>query len=280
MSGGGVSQHSSRASLPKYKRQLSKSKHKSRMRLRNKKRKTDARQEPETSANPVTHHLARLSDEVVLSIIRFLPQKDLLNDLLINKKFRNVSRDRIPTTKLILDFNDIKQSVKSYSKLFNRGKKLTSLEITNKSLNLRSLNLKLFVTRAKKSLKSLKVDSSIRRLSEAAFKKLGQMNDLISIKMTLATNSHNPSHEVQLLSNLDQLKELRVCVRWRFGDGRSMGTAVGFPSEALYPFKKLRIADLEIETTDSPTVDGLTCNNPGAPPSLPEVKAWALLSCQ
>jgi len=264
-----VSQHSSRAFHPKYKRQLSKSKHKSRMRLRNKKRKTDARQDPETSANPVTHHLARLSDEVVMSIIRFLPQKDLLNDSLINKKFRNVSRDRILTTKLILDFNDIKQSAKSCSKLFNRS---------NKSLNLRFLNLKLVVTRAKKSLNSLKVYSSIRRLSEAAFRKLGQIKDLISIKLTLATNSHNPFHEVKLLSNLDQLKELRVCVRWRFGDGRSMGTAVGFPSEALYPFKKLRKADLEIETTDSPTVDGLASNNPdpGAPPSLLEGKAWAL----
>ena len=250
------------------------------MRLRNKKRKTDARQDPETSANPVTHHLARLSDEVVMSIIRFLPQKDLLNDSLINKKFRNVSRDRILTTKLILDFNDIKQSAKSCSKLFNRGKKLTSLEITNKSLNLRSLNLKLVVTRAKKNLNSLKVYSSIRRWSEAVSKKLSLMlmKELTSIKITLATNSHNPSHEVQLLSNLDQLKELRVCVRWRFGDGRSMGTAVGFPSEALYPFKKLRKADLEIETTDSPTVDGLASNNPdpGAPPSLLEGKAWAL----
>ena len=248
------------------------------MRLRNKKRKTDARQDPETSANPVTHHLARLSDEVVMSIIRFLPQKDLLNDSLINKKFRNVSRDRILTTKLILDFNDIKQSAKSCSKLFNRGKKLTSLEITNKSLNLRSLNPKSVVIKANKSSRSLKVDSSICRLSEAAFRKLGQIKELTSIKLTLATNSHNPFHEVKLLSNLDQLKELRVCVRCRIGDGRSMGTAVGFPSEALYPFKKLSKADLEIETTDSPTVDGLASNNPdpGASPSLPEEKAWAV----
>ena len=238
------------------------------MRLRNKKRKTDARQDPETSATPVTHHLARLSDEVVMSIIRFLPQKDLLNDSLINKKFRNVSRDRILTTKLILDFNDIKQSAKSCSKLFNRGKKLTSLEITNKSLNLRSLNLKLVVIRAKKSLNSLKVYSSIRRLSHAALKKLGQMQELLSIKLNLATNSHNPSHEVQLLSNLDQLKELRVCVRWRIGDGRAMGTAAVFLNKALYRFKKLRKADLEM--SDSTTVDGLTSNNPGAPPSLTE----------
>ena len=88
-------------------------------------------------------------------------------------------------TKLILDFKDIKQSANSCQKLMDRCKKLTSLEITNNSLNLRSLNLMSVVIRAKKSLKSLKVDSSIRRWSGAAFKKLGKMKELKSIKETL-----------------------------------------------------------------------------------------------
>ena len=63
------------------------------MNLRNKIKKTDALQEPETSSNPVINYWARLSDEVVVSILRFLPQKDLVNVSLINMKFRDVSRD-------------------------------------------------------------------------------------------------------------------------------------------------------------------------------------------
>ena len=66
-----------------------------------------------------------------------------MNVSLINKKFRDVSRDSRLWTKLILDIKDIKQkqSEKSCRKLIDRCKKLTSLEITNNSLDLRSLNL-------------------------------------------------------------------------------------------------------------------------------------------
>jgi len=242
------------------------------MRLRNKKRKrkTEGRPEPETSSNLVINHWERLSDGDVVSILSFLPQKDLLNVSLISKKFRDVSRDSSLWTKLNLNFNDVKKRASSCSKLIDRCRKLTSLEITNKSLNLRSLNYTSVVIKAKKSSKSLKVDGSIRRLSDAAFKKFGQMKEHKSSKLTLATNSHNPSHEVQLLSNLDQPKEPCVCVRWRFGDSRAMGTAAVFLNKALYRFKKLRKVDLEM--TDSTTLDGFASNNPdpGAPPSLME----------
>ena len=83
------------------------------MKLRNKKQKTDARPESETSSNPVINHWARLSDEIVVSILRFLPQKDLVNVSLVNKKFRDVSRDSCLWSKLILDFKDVKQSKNS-----------------------------------------------------------------------------------------------------------------------------------------------------------------------
>ena len=45
--------------------------------MKNKKRKTGARPEPGTDSNPVINHWKRLPDEVVVSILRFLPQKDL-----------------------------------------------------------------------------------------------------------------------------------------------------------------------------------------------------------
>ena len=96
------------------------------------------------------------------------------------------------------------------------------------------------VIRAKKSLKSLKVDNSIRRWSGVAFKKLGKMKELKSIELTFASNSLNPCHKVQLLSNLDQLEELHVCVRTHICDSSAIGTAVGFLSTALYEFKKLK----------------------------------------
>ena len=82
----------------------------------------------------------------------------------------------------VLDFKDIKQSKNSCQKLLDRGKKLISLEITNNSLDERSLNVMSVVIRAKKSLKSLKVDSFIHRWSGAAFKTLGKMKELKSMQ--------------------------------------------------------------------------------------------------
>ena len=223
--------------------------HKTRMKRRNKRLKTDPRPEPETISTPVINHWERLSDEIFVSILRYLPQNDLVNISLINKKFRDVSRDSCLWKKLILDYNDIKQSANSCKQLIYRCNKLTSLQITNKSFNLRPLNLMSVVFRAKKSLKVLKFDSSIRKWSHAAFKKLGQMKELKGIKLAFATNSRYPLHEFLLLSNLDQLKEPSVHVSWRTSDSRTTGRAVTFLSKALYQFKKLRKVDLEI--TDS-----------------------------
>ena len=78
-----------------------------------------------------------------------------------------------------MDFKDIKQSENSCQKLIDRYKNMTSLEISNNAHKLKSLNLMsvLVIIRAKRSLKSLKVDSSIRRWSNAAFKILGQIQE-------------------------------------------------------------------------------------------------------
>ena len=221
--------------------------------MKNKKLKTDARPEPGTDTNPVINHWKRLPDEVVVSILRFLPQKDLVNVSLINKKFRDVSRDSSLWTKLVLDYEDIKQSANSCQKLIDRCKQLTSLVITNNSLNPRLLNLMSIVIRAEKSLKSLQVHSSIYRWSDAAFKKLCKMKQLQRIELTYVRNCHNPFDEIKLLSNLDQLEDLRVCVRTKFCDSRTIATAVAFLGTALNQFKKLKKVDLVIE--DSTTVE-------------------------
>ena len=213
------------------------------------------------SSNPVVNHWERLPDEVVVFILRYLPQRDLVKVSLINKKFCDVSRDSSLWTRLILDFNDIKESENSCKQLIDRYKRLTSLEITNNSHNLGLLNFMSVVIRAQNTLKSLKVDSSIYRWPNAAFHKLSQMKELKRIKLTYTRNIPNPFDEVQLLSNLDQLEELHVCVRTNFCDSRIIATAVKFLSTALYEFKKLKKVDLEIEDSTLTTGDGEASDN-------------------
>ena len=196
-----------------------------------------------------------LPDEVLVSIFRFLPRKDLVNVSLVNKKFLDVSRDSSLWTKLVLDIKQIKQSVSSCLNLIERCKKLISLEITNNSHEDKSLQLfvKLVVFRAKKSLKILKVDSSIQEWSAATFKELGKMKELKRIDLTFASNCPNPCRKVQLLSNLDRLEELKVCVRTRICDSSTLATTVRFLSTALYEFENLEKVDIELE--GSTTVD-------------------------
>ena len=50
----------------------------------------------------------RLSDEMVLLILRHLPRKDLVKVSLINKRFRDLSRDDSLWTELTLDYDEIK----------------------------------------------------------------------------------------------------------------------------------------------------------------------------
>ena len=94
---------------------------------------------------------------MVLFIFRLLPQEDLATVSLVNKKFRNLSRDDRLWRELTLDYQDIKQSAGSYRKLLERSKKLSSLTITNKSRNSGSFNTMSVVIRSKKSLQILEM---------------------------------------------------------------------------------------------------------------------------
>ena len=96
----------------------------------NKKKKTgkSSRDICMTSIGPDINHRPRLSDEIVIFILRLFPKKDLVTVSRINKKFRDLSRDDSLWTELTLDWGDIKQSADSCQKLVERCKKMTSLK--------------------------------------------------------------------------------------------------------------------------------------------------------
>ena len=147
-------------------------------------------QSKETSSG--ASHWMRLPDEMVLIILLHLPQKDLVTVSLINRRFRDISRDDSLWKDLILDYEDIMQNTDICRKLVERCKKLESLKITNKlrpypyyslrSQNSMSVTLMSVVILAKRSLKRLDVDSSIQNWTDVALAKLGQMGELKSIK--------------------------------------------------------------------------------------------------
>ena len=64
--------------------------------------------DPSTPTN--TNHWPTLSNEMVLFILRHLPLKDLAKVSLINKEFRDFSRDDSLWTELTLDYSDIKHN--------------------------------------------------------------------------------------------------------------------------------------------------------------------------
>ena len=209
-------------------------------------------------ARTPTNYWLCLSDEMVLFILRHLPQKDLVTVSLINRRFRDLSRDDSLWTKLILDYQDIKQTADSCRKLVERCKKLETLEITNESGDQRSLNIMSVVIRAKKSLKSLNVDSSIRNWTINGMAKLGEMKELKSITMTL--NAHYLG-TVNLLQfpKLDQLEDLCIHITKfkMFGGPEAVVTMM---KNALQELKKLRKVDMT--TADESLVDVLAKNNP------------------
>jgi len=219
------------------------------MRLSNKKQKSEALhqqardQEPKASSSPVINHFRLLSDEMVLYILRLLPKKDLVTVSMLNKKFRDLSRDDSLWTELTLDYKDVKQSAESCRKLVERCKKLTSLKITNKSYNNGSLNIMSVVIRAKKCLKILDIDNSINKWTDVALEKLSQMTKLENVNVTF-TNSYL-QNGLQQLAKLDQLEVLSVRMRVEEGLWSML-------SKELTKIKKLKECNMEIQQSDDP----------------------------
>ena len=144
-----------------------------------------SRQDPEEGSDGINHWLC-LSDEMALSILSLLSKKDLVKVSFINRKFRDLSRDVSLWTELVLDCKDIQRDTDGCRMLLDRCKKLSSLEISNKS-EFRysdSLNIMSVVIRAKQSLKSLKVDHYIQDWTPQAMAKLGCLENLTSLTFT------------------------------------------------------------------------------------------------
>ena len=187
-----------------------------------------------------TNYRTRLSDEIVLLILSKLSHKDLVTVSFINKKFRDLSRDDSLWTELSLDYQDIKLHADSCRKLVERCKKIESLQITNNSRDYRPLNIMTVVIRAKKSLKSLKVDSSIQKWTPAAMVKLGQMEELKSITMTFDPTYQKPyGAGVIQFPRLDQLEVLCVHTSRNIYSGYS-----GSSMSTLKDLKKLKKVDM------------------------------------
>ena len=161
------------------------------------------------------NHWPSLSNEIALLILRLLPQKDRVTVSLVNRKFRDLSKDPSLWTQLTLDFENIKQNVESCRKLVDRCKKLASIKITNNSRNSCKLNIMTVVTRAKESLNSLEVDHSLEDWTPAAMKKLGSLKNLTRLSLSFnsdpkSVNSYIGANMLEELANLDQLEVLKL----------------------------------------------------------------------
>ena len=71
------------------------------------------------------NHWLSLSDEMALYILRHLPHKSLMTISLVNKKFRDLSRDDSLWTEFTIDYEDIKHNEESCGELVHRCKELT-----------------------------------------------------------------------------------------------------------------------------------------------------------
>ena len=170
----------------------------------------------------------QLSDEVVLNILRLLPRKDLVRSSLISRRFKDLSRDESLWTELTLDFENIKRDTESCRKLVDRCKKLSSLEITDKRKQFGlqrhpdSKDIMTVVSRAKKTLMSLKIDDFIQEWTPSAMAKLGRLENLKSLTLTFSTEPKEVNSQVkganmlEELKNLNHLEELKLSITITF----------------------------------------------------------------
>ena len=205
-----------------------------------------------------------LSDEVVLIILRLLPQKDLVTISMLDRRFRHLSQDPSLWKQLILDVKNIKQNAESCRKLVDKCKKLDSLNITNNSGNSSKLNIMTVVIRAKENLKSLTVDHSMAEWTPAAMAKLGSMKNLTRLSLSLnsdskATNSYAGAEMLEELKNLDKLEVLKLTLR-----NYHSGYVDSFEAleRVFQQLKKLKEVKLDPACYGENLVIALTENNP------------------
>ena len=175
---------------------------------------------------------------------------------MINRRFRDLSRDKSLWKELTLDYDNIRYSAASCRKLVGRCKKLQTLKITNKSRDSRPLNIMSVVIRAMKSLKSLDVDYSLDKWTDAAMSKLVQMKGLKNIRCAFYTRYPEHPQGLSKLAQLDQLEVFEIKVRTD-----AYGRAFPVMKNVFQQLKQLKIVDLV--SANSEMVVALARNNPG-----------------
>lgn len=208
-----------------------------------------------------------LSDEMVLYIFRLLPRKVLVDMSLLSRRFRKLSRDDSLWTELILDYEDIKQDADCCRKLVDRCIKLSSLKITD-NRNRERLQIRKIMTvvsRAKETLKSLKVDESILEWTPTAMTKLGRLENLKSLTLTFSTdpnayNSHAGANMLEVLAKLNKLEELKLSITYFYKRSRSLLVM----RRVFQQLKKLKKVEMDIpeEDFDDSLVVAIAENNP------------------
>jgi len=191
----------------------------------------DAKQVPGASSDDQgsgINHWLRLSDEMALYILRHLPQKSLKTVSLVNKKFRDLSRDDSLWTELTLDYKAIMRNAETCTKLVERCKKLASLKILAKSCSWHALDVSssqkimTVVVRAQESLRSLEVDKRIIMRSPGVMAELGRLKNLTSLSLTVDSRTYPGQNEVKMLeemAKLEKLEELNLmCMCNVYGD--------------------------------------------------------------
>ena len=241
-----------------------------------------SRQVPEEGSGGINHWLC-LSDEMALSILSLLPKKDLVKVSLINRKFKDLSRDVSLWTGLVLDCKDIQRDTDGCRMLLDRCKKLSSLEISNKS-EIRysdSLNIMSVVIRAKQSLKSLELDHYIQDWTPLAMAKLGCLENLTSLTFTFdikpIVNDDDEDDETKIeneraglleeLANLHHLEVLELQLMGfyqTFGFYPYTGRRKSFAAmeKVFQKLKKLKEVDIFPAHYDESLVVALAENNP------------------
>ena len=218
-------------------------------------------------ASSAVDHWPRLSDEIVLIILRLLPEKDLVKSSLINKRFRDLSRDKSLWTELTLDYVNIKQNAESCRKLVERCKKLSSLKISNKTCQWDKLNIMTVVTGAKESLRCLEINNALKEWSPAAMAKLGSLQNLRSLTFSfssviaLAVNSYKGAKVLEELANLDQLEVLKLRITRYYDCSMSNSNSLPVMKRVFQQLKKLKEVDIFTTDYDDSLVVALAENN-------------------
>ena len=198
-------------------------------------------------ADTSINHWPRLSEEMALFILSYLPQKDLVKVSLVSRKFRDLSRDDSLWTELNLDYEDIKRKTEGCRKLVERCKKLASLNISNKLDNWNRLNIMTVVVRARESLKSLEIHSSMQTWTPAAMGKLGGLKNLTSLTMSFNTeanplNGYAGAKMLEELANLEKLEVLNLNLNT--SPQRSYSNSLPAMKTVFQKLKKLKTVEI------------------------------------